>query len=104
MNKARILSPMSQGNGAYIAHRLLEAQIPQYQVVSYDPRWSLFPFMLPIIVATRGGSLIHTTPDYARFYHRKSVPTVITFQNYVLDGWMKNYSSWFQRIHYATDL
>lgn len=100
----RIISPMPTGNGAYIAHRLLEANIQEYNVVSYNPRWTYFPIMLPLIASTRGADLIHTTPDYAFFFNRKSVPTVTTFQNYVLDEWMKQYSTWFQIIHYATDL
>ena len=104
MNKTRIISPMSSGNGAYIAHRLLEAHIPGYHVASYHPRWTYFPLMLPMVASTRGAELVHTTPDYALFFHRKSAPMVITFQNYVLDRWMRDYSTWLQKIHYATDL
>jgi glycosyltransferase involved in cell wall biosynthesis len=95
---------MPIGNGAYIAHRLLDAHIPEYHVVSYNPRWTYFPFMLPIIASTSGASLIHTTPDYSPFFYRNSVPMVITFQNYVLDRWMRDHSTWLQKIHYATDL
>jgi glycosyltransferase involved in cell wall biosynthesis len=29
---------------------------------------------------------------------------VITFQNFVLECWMRDYSTWLQKIHYATDL
>jgi len=104
MNKKRIISPMSSGNGAYIAHRLLDAKIPEYHVVSYHPRWTYFPILLPIVASISGANLIHTTPDYAFFFHRKSAPMVITFQNYVLDRWMRDYSTWLQTIHYATDL
>jgi hypothetical protein len=104
MNKTRIISPMSSGNGAYIAHRLLEAYIPGYHVASYHPRWTYFPLMLPIVASTSGANLIHTTPDYSLFFHRKSAPMVITFQNYVLDRWMRDYSTRLQKIHYATDL
>ena len=48
--------------------------------------------------------MVHTTPDYALFSQRKNIPLVISFQNYVLDRWMGNYSTWWQRLHYRTDL
>jgi glycosyltransferase involved in cell wall biosynthesis len=95
---------MSKGNGAYIAHRLLDAQIQNYHVVSYNPRWTFLPFMLPVITSLSGANLIHTTPDHAVFFNRKSIPMVITFQNYVLDREMRPYSTWYQKVHYATDL
>ena len=104
MYKNRIISPMPRGNGAYIAHRLLDAHLPEYQIVSYHPRWTYFPLVLPIVASTRGANLIHTTPDHSLFFHRKSAPMVITFQNYVLDRWMRDYSTWLQKLHYATDL
>jgi glycosyltransferase involved in cell wall biosynthesis len=104
MKKKQILSPMTKGNGAYIAHRLLEAQIKGYRVVAVDPKWTFLPFMLPIVASMKGADLIHTTPDHAVFFHRKSIPLVSTFQNYVLDRKMRPYSAWYQIIHYATDL
>ncbi len=104
MKNKQILSPMPKGNGAYIAHRLLETQIQGYRVVAFNPRWTFIPFMLPVITSLDGADLIHTTPDHAAFFYRKSVPMVITFQNYVSDRAMRPYSSWYQKIHYATDL
>ena len=104
MNRAQIISPMPFGNGAYIAHRLLDVYLPDYRVIAYNPRWTYFPLALPLIVPTRDADLIHTTPDHAVFFYRKSRPMVITFQNYVLDRAMKPYSNWYQNIHYATDL
>jgi glycosyltransferase involved in cell wall biosynthesis len=95
---------MPKGNGAYIAHRLLETQIQEYRVVAFNPRWTFIPFMLPVITSLDGADLIHTTPDHAAFFCRKSVPMVITFQNYVSDRAMRPYSAWYQKIHYATDL
>ena len=92
------------GNGAYIAHRLLETQIQDYHVVPYHPRWTFLPFMLPLITSLGGANLIHTTPDHAAFFGWKSIPMVITFQNYVLDREMRPYSTWYQKVHYATDL
>jgi glycosyltransferase involved in cell wall biosynthesis len=95
---------MPKGNGAYIAHRLLETQIQEYRVVAFNPKWSFIPFMLPVITSLAGADLIHTTPDHAAFFYRKSVPMVITFQNYVSDRAMRPYSTWYQKVHYATDL
>jgi glycosyltransferase involved in cell wall biosynthesis len=99
-----IISPMAWGNGAYVVHRLLERHLKAYQVVGYHPRWTLFPFLLPAVASTKGADLIHTTPDYALFFSRGSIPLIISFQNYVLDPWMRSHSSWIQKIHYATDL
>ena len=100
----RIISPMATGNGAYVLHRLLEKHIQEYRVSGYNPYWTLFPFALSYAASTRGADLIHTAPDYAKFFYRKSVPLVVTFHNYVLDRWMKPYSSPLQKFHYATDL
>jgi glycosyltransferase involved in cell wall biosynthesis len=95
---------MPYGNGAYIAHRLLATQIKEYRVVDFNPRWTFVPFLLPVVASLNGASLIHTTPDYAAFFYRKTIPTVITFQNYVLDREMRPYSTWYQKLHYASDL
>jgi glycosyltransferase involved in cell wall biosynthesis len=102
--KKHIISPMATGNGAYIVHRLLENHLPEYRVSGYHPNWTFLPFLLPKVASTYKASLIHTTPDYAIFFHRKSLPLVISFQNYVLDDWMSPYSSWIQRLHYSSDL
>ena len=104
MEKRRIVSPMATGNGAFVAHCLLESHLEEYKVVDYHPYLTLFPFLLPASASTKGADLIHTTPDYARFFYRESIPMVITFQNYVLDSWMRSYSSLAQKIHYVTDL
>ena len=95
---------MAWGNGAYVVHRILEHHIDGYKVVGYHPNWTLFPFSLIKIAPARNAHIVHTTPDYAVFSHRKEIPLVISFQNYVLDRWMGNYSTWYQRLHYRTDL
>ena len=100
-----IISPMATGNGAYIIHRILGNKIPNYHICGYNPYWTLFPPVLPFLCRRQGiPDIIHTTPDYAAFFYRKSVPLVLTFQNYMLDRRMRPYSSWAQKIHYATDL
>lgn len=104
MSKRRIVSPMAWGNGAYIVHRLLERNLKHYQVIGYNPYWTLFPFVLPLIASSKGAGLIHTTPDYGINFYKKSVPLVLSFQNYVLDRWMRRYTTWFQWAHYSTDL
>jgi L-malate glycosyltransferase len=100
-----LLSPMATGNGAYIIHQILGNKIPNYHICGYNPYWTLCPPALPFLCRRQGiPDIIHTTPDYAGFFYRKSIPLVITFHNYVLDRWMRPYSSWLQRIHYTTDL
>ncbi|HBN26800.1 MAG TPA: glycosyltransferase family 1 protein [Desulfobacteraceae bacterium] len=104
MSNRQIICPMSWGSGAYIANRYLEQYIPEYKLESYHPCWTLMPFALPLVASTKNAALIHTTPAYASFFHRKSTPLIITFQNYFIDPWMRSYSSFAQRIHYSTDL
>lgn len=96
---------MAIGNGAYVVHSILSKKIPDYYLQGYNPYLTLFPpFLscLPSIV--KSPDIIHSTPDYARFFRRKKTPLVVTFHNYVLDGFMQKYSSFLQRIHYRTDL
>jgi glycosyltransferase involved in cell wall biosynthesis len=95
---------MATGNGAYILHKKLEKEIPGYSVRGYNPYLTLMPLCLKAAVNTGGAEVIHTTPDYAWFFMKRHIPTVITFHNYVLDPWMTPYSSLAQRIHYKTDL
>lgn len=95
---------MATGSGAYVVHSLLERHIPRYRVAGYNPYWTLLPFLLPLTASIKGADLIHTTPDYARFFYRKSIPLILTFHNYVLDRWMKPYCSWTQRVHYSSGL
>ena len=95
---------MATGNGAYVIHKELEHALPGYRVLPYHPNWTLFPVFLPLVARIKQASLVHTTPDYAIFFLRRNIPLVVTFHNYVLDPFMKPYSSWFQRIHYATTL
>jgi len=95
---------MAPGNGAYVVHKMLEAGLAGYHVRPYHPYWTLVPCMLPVAVPLRGARVIHTSPDYACFFPRASVPLVVTFHNYVLDRWMRPYSSPAQIVHYATDL
>ncbi len=102
--KARILSPMATGNGAYVVHRHLERSIQGYQLLPYHPYRTLFPVSLFPIGRNKKSSLIHTTPDYAYFHARRGIPLVLTFHNYVLDRFMRDYSSCLQNIHYQTDL
>jgi glycosyltransferase involved in cell wall biosynthesis len=102
--RLKIISPMATGSGAYVIHRLLENHIPRYRVASYHPNWTFIPFALPVVAKIKNADLIHTVPDYAPFFYRKSVPLIISFQNYVLDSWMRPYSSFLQKLHSAVDL
>jgi len=95
---------MATGNGAYIVHKMLEQGIKGYSVLPYHPYRTLFPPSLWPLGRKLKPSLIHTTPDYAFFHKQKGVPLVLTFHNYVLDKFMRAYSSRLQNIHYQTDL
>lgn len=99
----RLLSPMPTGSGAIVVHRQIEAQITGYRVIPYNPWWALAPPALKLI-ALKGADLFHTTPDYAVFCTSSKVPLVITMHNYVLDSFMRPYSTFLQRLHYRTDL
>ena len=95
---------MPTGNGAYVLHRQLEANLSGYSVRGYSPWWTLAPFTLPWF--GRGGrvDLIHTHLDYGCCFKRVGIPLVATVHNYVLDAFMAPYSSFLQRLHYRTDL
>ena len=99
-----IISPLARDNGAYVVHRHLEQSIQGYQVLPYNPYRTLFPVSLFPIGRNKKPGLIHTTPDYAAFHAKQGVPLVLTFHNYVLDRFMREYSSCLQNIHYQTDL
>ena len=94
---------MPTGNGAYILHRTLAQDIPQYTLQGYNPKLTLFPPLLKLIKPDFRPDIVHTTPDYGIFF-RKQAPLVLTFHNYVLDNYMHQYSSPLQRLHYRTDL
>lgn len=101
---SRILSPVPRGSGATIIHQSLADHIPGYQVCAYNPYWTLFPPALPFVASDRTAAVIHCPPDYACFLAERKVPLVLTFHNYVLDQWMRQYSGSLQRLHYRTDL
>ena len=104
MKSRYIISPMAKGSGAYIVHQQLERYLKGYRLVGYNPYWTPMPLVLPFIVRFKRVELVHTTPDHAIFFYRRSIPLILTFHNYVLDRWMRPYSAWCQQIHYATDL
>ena len=105
MNKKyNILSPMGTGNGAYIVHKLLESRIPGYHVIPFNPYKTFFPPSLFLVGRSNRADVIHIAPDYAYFLARNNVPLILTFHNYVLDRFMRHYSTAAQNIHYQTDL
>ncbi|MES9904335.1 MAG: glycosyltransferase family 4 protein [Sedimenticola sp.] len=95
---------MASGNGAHVVHSRLRDQIPIYHLCSYSPKLTYFPPLLFGRCTLDGADLVHTTPDYARFFYRPDVPLMLTFHNYVLDHAMGAYGSPLQRLHWATDL
>jgi L-malate glycosyltransferase len=104
MKNYKVMAPLGRGGGAFVVHKLLERQLPNYHVVDYNPWWTLFPFALGMAAPIRGADIVHTTQDYGIFFQKKDTPIVLTLHGYILDPWMHAYSSLAQRIHYATDL
>ena len=99
----KIVSPLATGSGAHVLHKNLEKHIPGYSVKGYNPYLTLMPLSLKA-VRIKGAGIIHTTPDYACFFIKPKVPSVITFHGYTLDSWIMPYSTLLQRIHCRTDL
>ena len=95
---------MATGNGAYILHKTLEKNIHGYQVAEYSSKLEFMPFFMPFAISLKNADLIHTVPDYGLFFYKKNIPLVITVHHYMCDGKMRPYSSFFQNIHYQTDL
>jgi len=95
---------MATGNGAYVVHKMIEKHVDGYRVYGYNPWWEYFPVTFPLFFRGQKPSLVHTTPDYGYLFRRTGSPLVVTVHNFVLDSFMKRYSSWAQRIHYKTDL
>lgn len=96
---------MTEGNGAIVAHRYLESGIPGYQVRGIRPLTTLLgPGMRMAVPVPRAARLLHSVPDLACFFQRAGLPSVVSFQNYVLDSAMARYSSVFQQAYYRTAL
>lgn len=95
---------MPSGSGAIQVHRMLAQRLQNYTVVPFHPGLTYCPPLIPLLTDIPAGDLIHTTPDYARFYAKPHARLVVTFHNFVLDKEMRPHSSLLQRIHYSTDL
>jgi len=95
---------MPTGSGAILVHRTLEERLPEYRIVPYQPSLTYFPPLLRWNLPKPAADVIHTTPDYALFFKRAGIPLVSTFHNFVIDSFMRPYSTVPQRMHYATDL
>jgi len=104
LKNKKIVSPIAWGSGAFVIHRLLANHIPNYHIAPYSPLRTLMPWSIKSIALLKTAGLVHTTPDYAVFSAKKSTPLVITFHNYVLDKWIRQFASMGQIIHYMTDL
>ena len=99
-----IYCPMPTGNGAYVVHRCLSEHIDGYIIAGFHPAMTYFPPLLLKAIAPRRARLVHTSPDHAIFHTRPTTPLVITFHNFVLDAYMRPFSSVSQWLHYRTDL
>ena len=99
-----IYSPMPRGNGAYVVHRCLSKHIDGYEIADFHPAVAYFPPLLLKAITPRRTRLVHTCPDHAIFFTRPATPLIITFHNFVLDAFMRPFSSAAQWLHYRTDL
>jgi glycosyltransferase involved in cell wall biosynthesis len=97
----RICSPMARGNGACVVHESLQAGIPGYRVVPFDPRLTLFPPLLRLVPRPRA-DLVHASPDYAVCFRRDGAPLVVTFHSYMLDPAMRASNGLLRNLHNTT--
>jgi glycosyltransferase involved in cell wall biosynthesis len=100
----KIISPMTTGNGAYVLHQFLASSIPNYSIQAYSPYLTLFPPLLLTKGKCSRSDIIHTTADYGSVFKNKHTHLVITFHNYVLDAYMRDFSSRLQSVYYKTCL
>jgi len=98
-----ILSPIPAGSGAHVLHAELSRCISGYRVRPFSPWWTLMPPALPAFSSSRV-DLVHSHADYGGFFKRPDVPLVVTAHGYMLDRFMRAYSSPLQYLHYRTDL
>lgn len=105
-NRSGVTAFVPRGSGAYVIHRQLEEHIENYRMFAYNPRMEYFPFALPIWASKKlsDSMLVHSSLDYGWMYRKKGVPLILTAHNYVLGQDAFKYSTFKQRIHYATDL
>jgi L-malate glycosyltransferase len=104
MAKPHIICPIPTGSGSYVLHKIIEAGIENYCVHGYNPYLTLAPPVLSFLDRSEKPLAVHTTPDYALFFRRKSIPLILTVHHIVLDHYMQKYSTLPQRIHYKTNL
>lgn len=102
-NMPTVVSPMPTGSGAIVVHNMLAAALPGYRVRSYP---SLLEYFFPAmkLLSVEQADVLHSTPDHGVLFAKQGRPFVATFHNYLLDGVMRPYSNWKQRLHYQTDL
>ena len=100
----KIISPIASGSGAGVIHKSLEQAINGYHLIQYNPYLTLFPPSLYFLGRSYDADVIHTTADYAIYHNRKNVPMVLTFHGFVLDPYIRKYSTFLQSLHYQTDL
>ena len=100
----KVLSLSPTGNGAHVVHSLIAKHLNDYTSVGYSPWITLMPYLLSHLGKNHRASIVHAPLDYACFFKRDGVPLIATAHNFVLDDFMRNYSTRLQRLHYQTDL
>ena len=100
----KIYSPVFAGSGVVVLHKTLSRNIDNYFLEAFSPKWQYAPYLLTFTGIAGKYNVVHTSPDYARYFYKSGSRLVVTFHNYVLDKEMHSYSSVLQRLHYSTDL
>lgn len=99
----KIASRMPLGSGAIVVHRQIADHLDGYELRSYSPRMEYFPPLM-MLLRDHEADIFHGTPDYSALLSSANQKLVITFHNFVLDDYMKAFSSRAQWLHYQTDL
>jgi glycosyltransferase involved in cell wall biosynthesis len=94
---------MPRASGAILVHRELESRISGYRVRAYNPLLELCPFFFKVFDDVNA-DLVHTAIDHAYFFRQGDKPLVSTIHNFVIDGFMRDYSTIVQKVHYKYDL
>jgi glycosyltransferase involved in cell wall biosynthesis len=99
----KIYSVLPSGSGSITVHRQLAERIAGYRLRTYAPYLEYAPFFLRRLADPRA-ALVHAPPDHAVFFTGRRQKLVVTFHGYILDPFIRAYSTAVQRLHYATDL
>lgn len=97
----QVLSPVVDGSGVMVVHRMLEANLPHYHVQSLSPYWGVFPPVLGLRERTLA-PVVHSLPELGTSMLGAESDLVATFHNYYLDDDHLATASVSQRMFYRS--